>query len=125
LPQDIEREKKFHPQAKVMVHPECLPPVIKMADAVLSTSKMCEYAKNSKAKEFIVGTEVGIIYRLKKENPDKEFYPASEKAICPNMKKNTQEKILLALEELKEKIRVSEVIRKRALKPIENMLKIV
>jgi len=125
LPEDIEREKKFHPQAKVMIHPECLPPVIKMADAVLSTSKMCEYAKNSKAKEFIVGTEVGIIYRLKKENPDKEFYPASEKAICPNMKKNTQEKILLALEELKEKIRVSEVIRKRALKPIENMLKIV
>jgi quinolinate synthase len=125
LPEDIEREKKFHPQAKVMVHPECLPQVINVADAVLSTSKMCEYAKNSKAKEFIVGTEVGIIYRLKKENPDKEFYPASEKAVCPNMKKNTQKKILLALEELKEEVRVSEVIRKRALKPIENMLKVV
>ena len=125
LPEDIEREKRFHPQAKVMVHPECLPQVIKMADVVLSTSKMCEYAKNSKAKEFIVGTEIGIIYRLKKENPDKEFYPASEKAVCPNMKKITQEKILWALEELKEKIKVSEVIRKSALKPIENMLKIV
>jgi len=125
LPQDIERQKKFHPQAKVMVHPECLPEVVKMADAVLSTSKMCEYAKNSKAKEFIVGTDVGIIYRLKKENSDKEFYPASEKAVCPNMKKTTQEKILWALEELKGEIKVPEKIRISAIKSIDNMLKII
>ena len=125
LPEDIEREKKFHPQAKVIVHPECIPQVIGMADAVLSTSKMCEYVKNSKAKEFIVATEVGMIYRLKKENPAKEFYPASERAICPNMKKTTQEKIIQALEKLKDEVKVKERIRERAIKPIERMLKLI
>jgi len=125
LPEDIEREKKFHPQAKVIVHPECIPQVIGMADAVLSTSKMCEYVKNSKAKEFIVATEIGMIYRLKKENPAKEFYPASERAICPNMKKTTQEKIIQALEKLKDEVKVKERIRERAIKPIERMLKLI
>jgi len=125
LPEDIEREKKFHPQAKVIVHPECIPQVIGMADAVLSTSKMCEYVKNSKAKEFIVATEIGMIYRLKKENPAKEFYPASERAICPNMKKTTQEKIIQALEKLKDEVKVKERIRERAMKPIERMLKLI
>ncbi len=102
LPEDIEREKKFHPFAKVIVHPECLPSVVAMADAALSTSQMAKFAKEIDAKEIIVGTEVGLIYRLKKDNPEKEFYPASEAAICPNMKRTTQEKILWALEELKE-----------------------
>lgn len=125
LPEDIKREKKFHPFAKVMVHPECLPQVVEMADAVLSTSKMCQYAKESESHEIIVGTEVGLIYRLKKDNPHKEFYPASERAVCPNMKRTTQEKILWALEELKEEIRVPEEIRRRASKAIERMLQIV
>ncbi|MBI5144812.1 MAG: quinolinate synthase NadA, partial [Candidatus Omnitrophica bacterium] len=80
LPEDIKREKGFHPQSLVMVHPECLPEVVALADAVLSTSKMCQFASQSKAQEIIVGTEVGLIYRLKKDNPDKEFYPASEAA---------------------------------------------
>ncbi|MCM8791683.1 MAG: quinolinate synthase NadA [Candidatus Omnitrophica bacterium] len=125
LPQDIKREKKLHPKSEIIVHPECLPEVIEMADAVLSTSKMCQYVKSSKAKEFIVATEVGIIYRLKKENPNKEFYPATERAICPNMKKITQEKILWALEELKEEVKVKEEIRIRAIRPIENMFKVI
>ncbi len=124
LPEDIKREKKFHPQAKVMVHPECLPQVVAMADAVLSTSKMCKFAKESEAKEFIVGTEVGIIYRLKQDNPTKEFYPASERAVCPNMKRTTQEKILWALQELKEEVRVPDDIRARAKKAIERMIEI-
>jgi quinolinate synthase len=125
LPEDIQREKRFHPFAKVIVHPECLPQVVAMADAALSTSSMCKFTKETEAKEIIVGTEVGLIYRLKKDNPTKEFYPASEAAVCPNMKRTTQEKILWALEELKEEVRVSEEIRKRAKKAIDRMLEIV
>jgi quinolinate synthase len=125
LPEDIKRERKFHPFAKVMVHPECLPQVVAMADAVLSTSKMCQFAAETEAKEIIVGTEVGLIYRIKEDNPKKEFYPASERAVCPNMKRTTQEKILWALEELKEEIRVPDEIRRRAKKAIDRMLQII
>ncbi len=125
LPEDVKREKKFHPNALVMVHPECLPQVVVLADAALSTSQMAKFSRESEAKEFIVGTEVGLIYRLKKDNPTKEFYPASEAAVCPNMKRTTQEKILWALEELKEEVRVSQEIRRRAKKAIERMLEIV
>jgi len=124
-PEDIKRERRFHPEAKVLVHPECLPAVVAMADAVLSTSKMSQYAKETQAKEMIIGTEVGLIYRLKKDNPTKEFYPASEAAVCPNMKRTTQEKILYALETMKEEVRVSEEIRQRAKKAIDLMLRIV
>ncbi|MBI4707513.1 MAG: quinolinate synthase NadA [Candidatus Omnitrophica bacterium] len=125
LPEDIKRERKFHPFAKVIVHPECLPAVVSMADAVLSTSQMSKYAKETEAKEMIIGTEVGLIYRLKKDNPAKEFYPASERAACPNMKRTTQEKILWALEELKEEVRVSDEIRQRAKKAIDRMLEVI
>jgi quinolinate synthase len=125
LPEDVKRERKFHPFAKVIVHPECLPSVVAMADAVLSTSQMAKFARETEAKEMIVGTEVGLIYRLKKDNPGKEFYPASERAICPNMKRTTQEKILWSLEELKEEVKVPEDIRKRAKKAIDRMLEIV
>lgn len=125
LPEDIKREKKFHPKAKVIVHPECLPEVVALADAVLSTSKMCQFAQETEAKEIIVGTEVGLIHRLKEDNPRKEFYPASERAVCPNMKRSTQEKILWALEELKPEIRVADEIRRRAKKAIDRMLEII
>jgi len=125
LAEDIKREKKFHPKAKVIVHPECLPQVVAMADAALSTSQMGKFAKETDAKEIIVATEVGLIYRLKKDNPTKEFYPASEAAVCPNMKRTTQEKILWALEELKEEVRVPEEIRLRAKKAIDRMLEII
>jgi len=125
LPEDLKREKKFHPQAKVMVHPECLPAVVALADAVLSTSQMAKYARENPAKEFIIGTESGLLYRLKQDNPDKEFYLASERAVCPNMKRTTQEKVLWALEELKEEVRVPDEIRKKARLAIERMLKIV
>ncbi len=125
LPEDLKREKKFHPKAKVMVHPECLSSVVALADAVLSTSQMGKYAKENSAKEFIVGTESGLVYRLKQDNPDKEFYPASERAVCPNMKRTTQEKVLWALEELKDEVRVTDEIRKKARLAIEHMLAII
>ena len=124
LPEDIRREKKFHPKAKVIAHPECLPSVLKLADEVLSTSAMCKFAKETPAKEIIVATEAGLIYRLKKDNPGKEFYPATEAAVCPNMKRTTQEKVLWALEELKEEVRVPQEIRLRAKSAIEKMLEI-
>ena len=125
LPEDIKREKKFHPEAKVIAHPECLRSVLDLSDEVLSTSRMCKFAKETNAKEVIVATEVGMIYRLKKDNPTKEFYPASEAAVCPNMKRTTQEKILWALEEEKEEVRVSDEIRIRAKRAIDKMLEIL
>jgi quinolinate synthase len=125
LPEDLKREKKFHPLAKVMVHPECLPAVVALADVVLSTSQMAKYAREDAAREFIIGTESGLLYRLKQDNPDKEFYLASERAVCPNMKRTTQEKVLWALEELADEVRVSEEIRKKARLAIERMLKII
>jgi quinolinate synthase len=124
LPEYIKKEKTFHPFAKVIVHPECLPSVVALADAALSTSQMAKFAHETEAKEMIVGTEVGIIYRLKKDNPHKEFYPASESAVCPNMKRTTQEKIIWSLEELKHEVRVPDEIRKRALKAINRMLEL-
>ncbi len=125
LASDIRREKRFHPDAAVMVHPECLPEVVSLADAVLSTSQMARFARETPAREIIVGTEVGLVYRLKKDNPTKEFYPASEAAVCPNMKRTTQEKVLWALREMREEVRVPDDIRRRALKAIDRMLAIV
>jgi len=124
-PEDIKREKKFHPQAEILAHPECLPAVLALADVVLSTSQMCRFVQDSLAKEFIAATEIGIIYRLKQDNPDKEFYPASERAVCPNMKRITQEKVLWALKELREEVRVSDAVRLRARKSINRMLEII
>ena len=107
-----------------MVHPECRPETIALADEVLSTAGMISFAKRSEAKEFIVGTEPGIIYRLKKENPKKKFYPATEQAICPNMKLTNLEKVLWSLEDLQTEIRVPKQIADRARSAIEKMMAI-
>jgi quinolinate synthase len=123
LPEDIIRRRKEHPGAKVLVHPECTPAVTAVADAVLSTSGMCRYARESSAAEFIVGTEKGILHRMGKENPGKKFYPASELAVCENMKRTTLEKVLEALETLGNEVKVPEEIRLKAIVPIERMLK--
>ncbi len=124
MPEDIIRQIRLHPKAKVLVHPECIPEVISLADEALSTGKMCKYAKESSAKEFIIATEVGIIHRLQRDNPGRKFYPASELAVCPNMKRTTLEKVLWSLEEMKEEVRVPEEIRLKAKKAIDRMLAI-
>jgi quinolinate synthase len=124
-PQDITRLKRDYPQAKVVVHPECRPEVIALADAVLSTSGMCRFAWETKAKEIIVGTEIGIIYRLRKENPGKKFMPVSEQAVCPTMKLITMEKIIWALEEMSYEVKVPEQIRVRAKGAVDRMLEVV
>ncbi len=124
LPEDIIKAIRKHPKAKAIVHPECTAEVISLADETLSTGKMCSYAKSSHAQEFIIGTETGMLYRLQRDNPKKKFYPATELAVCPNMKRTTQEKVLWALEELKDEVRVSDDIRTRAKKAIDRMLEI-
>jgi quinolinate synthase len=125
LPEDILKKKALYPKAEVLVHPECIPEVIAMADKVLSTTGICKYAKESKSEEFIIGTEIGILHKLKKENPEKRFYPASELADCPNMKLNNLEKLLWSLEDLIYKIEVPEEIARRAKRSIDRMLEIV
>jgi quinolinate synthase len=124
-PEDITRLKKEHPDAKALVHPECRPEVIELADAVLSTSGMCRYAQETDAREIIVGTESGIIYRMQKENPDKTFIPISDKAICPDMKKITLEKVLWSLREMSPQVTVPEPVRVRAKRAVDWMLEIV
>ena len=119
--QIIELKKK-HLDAEVIVHPENTPEVIEVADRVESTGGMLKYMKDSDNKSFIVGTEVGIIHRLKKESPDKEFIPAFAKAICPNMKLITLEKILWALEGEETKIEVPEDIAVKAKSAIDRMI---
>lgn len=125
LPEHIESAKRQHPNALVVVHPECLPGVIDLADKVASTGGMIKFAKESPSKEFIIGTETGIIYRLQKENPSKRFYPASTLAVCPNMKKTTLEKVLWSLEEEETRITVPKDIASRAKLAIDRMLELV
>jgi len=117
--------RKLYPNAKVIVHPECTTDVVELADAVLSTSGMIKYAKESDAKEFIVCTEIGLLHTLQKDNPNKKFYPVSKLADCPNMKLNTLEKILWSLEDMVYEVYVSEDIRVKAWNTIDKMLKIV
>jgi len=124
LPRDIEKLKAEHPRAKVLVHPECRPEVIALADEVLSTEGMINFAKKSEASEIIVGTEIGLLHRLRKENPGKTFYPASELATCPNMKLTTLEKLLWSLEEEKTEITVPPAIANRARSAIQRMIEI-
>ncbi|MEI6126199.1 MAG: quinolinate synthase NadA [Pseudomonadota bacterium] len=123
-PEDIQRQKLAHPTAKVVAHPECTPAVLDFADAVLSTEGICQYAKASDAEEIIFATEIGVLYRLKKENQGKTFHPASDAASCPNMKKTTLEKILWSLEGMVTEVRVPEDIRQRARKAVERMVDI-
>ncbi|MBC7333308.1 MAG: quinolinate synthase NadA [Actinobacteria bacterium] len=119
---NIIQIKKEHLDAVVIVHPECTPEVIEMADKVASTGGIITYVKKSTNKKFIIGTEIGIIHRLKKENPDKIFIPASNQAICPNMKLTNLEKILWALEEEKHEIRLPHEIINKARLAIDRMI---
>lgn len=120
--EDVLKAKKAHPGAEVLAHPECRAEVRELADKLLSTSGMCEYAKTSSSKEFIIVTETGILFRLEKENPEKKFYPASERAVCVNMKKTSLEKVLWALEDMKTIVKVDKDTAVRAKRCIDKML---
>ncbi len=124
-PEDIERCQREYPGAKTVVHPECRPEVIALADEALSTSGIIRFAGRDDVRELIVGTEVEILHRLRKENPGKKFIPASEKAICPDMKLITPDKVLKSLEAMTPEVKVPEEIRVRARAAVDRMLAIV
>ena len=119
---DIIDLKKQHPDAELLVHPECNEDICAMADAVLSTSQMLRHCQNSQAKTFIIGTEMGILYRLRKTLPGKIFLQPSLGLICPNMKMTQLEDVYESLKELKHPIEVPEPIRLKALKSLDAML---
>ncbi len=123
---DIENKKRLYPDAKIIVHPECIPEVVDLAEEGLSTGGMCKYAReNTKIKQIIVGTEIGLLHKLRRENPEKDFFPASESAICPDMKLITLEKVYWALENMKYEIKISSELRFKAKKAVDEMVKIL
>jgi len=124
LAKDIKEKKNLYPKAEVWVHPECLPEVIDLADKVLSTGNMVKEASKTDKKDVIVGTETGIIYRMKTENPTKNFYSAKDMAFCFTMKKITLIKVLRSLENMIYKVEVPLEIRQRARGAIEKMVEI-
>ncbi len=121
---DVYRARMEFPVALLMVHPECRLEVLELADHVTSTSGMLRFAKASDARRFIVGTETGIIHRLQKENPDKEFFPLRKDMVCPNMKKTTLKSVYQALRDMKHVIKVQEDIRVRAKNALDRMLRL-
>ena len=121
---DILMRKHEMPDIEVVVHPECRPEVIEVADYVYGTGGMLRHATISNAKRMLIGTEVGLLYRLQKENPDKTFYSPSEHAVCPNMKLTTLRKVVDALENMEHKITVAEDVRMRAKRALNKMLEI-
>jgi len=122
--EDALKAKSEHPEALLMAHPECREEVLEIADHVTSTSGMLKFAKASSHKEFIVGTELGLMHRLRKENPEKIFYPLRKDMICPNMKKTTLKSVLRALKEVNFVIKVPEDIRVPAMRALQRMLEI-
>lgn len=121
---DVQDAQREHPNAVVMAHPECPIDVLEIADHVTSTSGMLRFAKASSEHEFIVGTEIGLIHRLRKENPDKTFYALRKDMICPNMKKTTLQSVLLAFQNNTYAVKVPEHIRVRAKMALDRMLEV-
>lgn len=123
--EDVKNNQALHPAAITLAHPECPKSLRDCADELLSTGQMLRYVQSSDKKEFIIATEIGILHTLRKQNPEKIFYPASEKFICPNMKRITLEKVLFALEDNKFVIKVPDDIAQKARKALERMVAIL
>ena len=121
LEEDIRLLKKEHPDAVVEVHPECSPEVQSMADFIGSTSQMCRYTEESSAREYIIATEVGLLHRLRKDNPGKGSMAAYDGAICTSMKLNTLERVYLSLKEERYPITVPNAVAKKAREALEKM----
>ncbi len=122
---DIRLAKERYPDAVIIAHPECSEPVKDLADALLSTGQMVKFVKTSPARRFIVATEVGMIYPLRKVRPDAEFIPAGTRGVCPNMKKTTLEKVLASLASLQFQIEVPDDIRRKAERALHRMVEIL
>ena len=124
LADDVERARAEHPDALFICHPECTAPVIALADEVASTSGILRYCRESSALTFIIGTEIGLLHRLRKESPGKEFLSVSPLADCPNMKLNTIEKMVWALEDMVHEVTVDPDVAKQAKRSIDRMLEL-
>lgn len=123
-PEDVAAAKKAHPEAVFMAHPECRPEVVALADEVVSTSGMIRFAQSSPAREFIVGTEIGLLHPLRKQAPDKIFHPVSDAMLCPDMKRISLEDVVNCLEKMTGEVKVPEEIRVPALGAVERMIAI-
>ena len=121
---DVNRQRARYPGATVLVHPECRPDVIDAADEALSTGGIIRYAQSYQGSTLIVGTETGILHRLRKENPAVEYVPVTKRGVCPNMKCITLEKVLWSMEEMEPNIEIPEEVRQRALAAVERMLEL-
>ena len=124
LPEYVMEQKEKHPNAIFLVHPECCPQTVALADEVLSTTGILNYVAKSDKKEFIIGTENEITFKLQRTYPDKKFYPVTDLAVCPNMKKNSLDKVLNVLKEMNNEIKVPKEIAEKAITPIQRMLEI-
>jgi len=120
----IHRVRELHPDAEILVHPECRPEVVELADFVGSTAQILKYAKQSEVKKMIIGTEMGILYQLKQDSPDKQFYFLNQGLICQNMKKTALHHVAEALEEMKYQISVDEATRTKAKEALDKMLEL-
>ena len=118
----IREAREAHPGAPVLVHPECQPDVIDEADHALSTGGILKFIRESSGKQFIIGTEEGILHRLKKENPGKDFFPLQPLMVCEDMKKITLEQVRDVLRDLSNQVELPEQQMKDAVRPIEKML---
>jgi quinolinate synthase len=122
--EEVQKIKQLHPNAKILMHPECEPEVQKLADFLGSTSEIIKHASEIPEKDIIIGTEEGVLHTLRRQNPDKNFYLLSTGLICTNMKKTRLEDVHDALLNMQHEIHVEETIRLKALKSLEEMLKI-
>lgn len=121
---DVAKAKKKYPDALFIAHPECPPDVLALADSIRSTSGMIALAGESEQTRFILGTEIGLLYPISKAYPDKEFFPASKKMLCKDMKKITLEDLASVLKGMTGRIHVPEDIRKNALGAVEKMIRL-
>lgn len=119
--QDVRAAKALHPMAQVLVHPECLKEVVELSDYAGSTAGIIEYAEKSACQEFIIGTELGVMFELERRNPDKRFYPVKEDMICQDMKLNSLNNLLSALREGENSVTLSEEQMEKALPPLRRM----
>jgi quinolinate synthase len=119
---DILRARAAHPSAVVMAHPECSELVSNLADELLSTGQMLKFVKTSRARQFIVATEIGILHPLAQIRPDAEFIPASTRSVCPNMKKITLDKLIASLENMEHVVTVPQEIAVKAKKALDRMV---
>ena len=121
---EVQKIKEVHPDALLLIHPECTQEVLKFADFIGSTKQIIDFANKSNSSKFIIGTEIGVMYQLKKENPEKKFYLMSQGLTCPNMKKTSLQSVYEALDKMQYIIELDESVRVRAARSLTRMLEI-